>query len=118
MQILLNKVLLQEFQVDSNKLFTSIEQRRIFTLYCKNVNLNFDLGIRKTVLSRKCTVYSSAPQSRNAVYMWKYKNTVDTSIKHQISCQSTSMPKGYILHVQMFDIVDTPFGYGRALIIC
>ena len=37
------------------------------------------------------------------------KNIVDTAIKHQISGQSTSIPKGcmYI----MFDIVDTAFSF-------
>ncbi len=41
---------------------------------------------------------------------------VDTSIKHQISGQSTTVVKGcmYI----MFAMVDTPFSYGRALIVC
>ncbi len=45
-------------------------------------------------------------------------NIVDTSIKHQISGQSTTVVKGcmYI----MFDMVDTVFRYGRAraLIVC
>ena len=41
---------------------------------------------------------------------------IDTSIKHQIDGQFTSMLKDcmYI----MIDMVDTPFNYGRALIVC
>ncbi len=44
------------------------------------------------------------------------KNTVDTSIKRYISGQFSTLLKGcmYI----MFDMVDTTFSYGRALIIC
>ncbi len=58
-------------------------------------------------------VHKPAPQSKNAVSIdIKY----NTSSKHQISGQSTSILKGcmYI----MFYIVDTPFSYGRELIVC
>ena len=49
------------------------------------------------------------------VQIW---NIVDTSIsiKHQISGQCTSMLKGYMY--MCFDILDAPFSYGRALIVC
>ncbi len=54
------------------------------------------------------------PQSKNAVYA--NINIVDTSIKRQISDQSTTVVKGcmYI----MFDMADTAFSYFRALIVC
>ncbi len=43
-------------------------------------------------------------------------NIVDTSIKRQISSQSTNGVKGcmYI----MFNVVDTAFSYGREVIVC
>ena len=43
---------------------------------------------------------------------------VDTSIKHPISGQSNTNYYGKRLYVQMFDMVDTAFSYGRALIVC
>ena len=42
------------------------------------------------------------------------QNKLDTSIKHEISSQSTSMLKGCMY---MFDIVDTSFSNGRAPIV-
>ncbi len=41
------------------------------------------------------------------------QNIAETSIKHQISGWSTNVVTGC-----MFDMVDTAFSYGRALIIC
>ncbi len=58
---------------------------------------------------------TSALQSKNAVCA-NITHSIDTSIKHQISGQSTSMLKGYMYI--MFDMVDTAFSYGRALIVC
>ncbi len=43
-------------------------------------------------------------------------NIADTSIKHLISCQSTTMVNGFMYI--MVDMVDTAFSYGRALIVC
>ena len=56
----------------------------------------------------------SAPQS---------KNVVSTNIKHSryIHLMSNFLPIYFHtkrLYVHMFDIPDTPFGYGRGLIIC
>ena len=45
----------------------------------------------------------------------KQKHIIDTSIKRQISGQSTYMLKGCM---HMFDVVDTPWSYGRVLIVC
>ena len=56
----------------------------------------------------------TAPQSKNTV-MCKYKTLADTSIKHHISGLSTFILKGCIYI--MFDVLDTPFSYGRALIL-
>ncbi len=56
-----------------------------------------------------CIHYKSAPPSKNTVLLYMYINIVDTSIKHPISGQSTTVVKGcmYI----MFDMVDIVFSY-------
>ncbi len=58
--------------------------------------------------------YTSAPQSKNAV---------STNIKHSRYIHLMQHFWSYDFHgkrlyVQMFAIVDTPFIYGRGLIIC
>ena len=55
------------------------------------------------------TVTSSAA-CKNAIYA-----NVDTSIKHESSCQSITVVKGYMY---MFNVVDTALRYGRTFIVC
>ncbi len=59
-------------------------------------------------------MYISAPQSKNAV---------STNIKHRryIHLMSNFLSIHFYtrrLYVHMFDLVDTPFSYGRGLIVC
>ena len=60
------------------------------------------------------TLHISAPQSKNAV---------STNIKHSVYIQSMSNFSTIDFHtkrlyVHMIDIADTPFSYGRELIVC
>ena len=56
-------------------------------------------------------------------YIVPSKNAVSANIKHigpiehAISGQSTPMVK-CCMNILMFDVVDTAFSYGRALIVC
>ena len=65
----------------------------------------------------------TATQMQWSIWLYRVKtqylqilNIVDTSIKRQISVQSTTVVKR--LYVHMFDVVDTAFSYGRVLIVC
>ncbi len=58
---------------------------------------------------------TTAVPSKNAVSA-NIKHSIDTPSTRQISGQSTTVVKG-CMHI-MFDIVDTAFSFGRALIIC
>ncbi len=57
---------------------------------------------------------NSAPQSKNAVST----NTKHSRYIHLMSNFSLIHSHGKRLYVYMFDIVDTPFSYGRGSIVC
>ncbi len=78
-----------------------------------NLHLYIRIKLVESILDS--TLFHSC-STKQKCSMCNIKDTC-TSIKHQISSQSTSMLKG-CMYVLMFDIrvVDTPFSYGRILI--
>ncbi len=61
------------------------------------------------------TACSSLPHKVKTQYV-QILNIVDTSIKHTMPGQSTSMLKD--MDIIMFDMLDTAFSYRRPLVVC